>query len=103
MDKDLKELMQISIIGENTYLSEMIKDIIPRTTQVKENFVENTTKISAEKITEHKKNEEFRIVVYKKENPIISFFKGIRFALKKMKIFSGSNEIKLARNEYFNK
>lgn len=87
MNKELKELMQISIIGENTDLSNMIADIVP----VKENRFTDLE-------LEANKKEDFSIVVYKKENPIIRFFKGIRYVLEKIKIMRESREFDYVKN-----
>ena len=87
MSNELKELMQISIIGENTDLSNMIADIVP----VKENRFTDLE-------LEANKKEDFSIVVYKKENPIIRFFKGIRYVLEKIKIMRESREFDYVKN-----
>ena len=60
MSNELKELMQISIIGENKDLSSMLEDIVP----VKE---QRFTDLELEA----EKKETFSIVLYKKENPIV--------------------------------
>lgn len=96
MDKELKELMQISIINENRTLSEMISDIVP-------NAIEKVVCLENNIEREIPKNQEFRIVVYKKENPLIRFFKGIKFAFKKIKILGDSREINLVKNNILNK
>lgn len=67
MSNELKELMQISIIGENKDLSNMLEDIVP----IKE---QRFTDLELEA----EKKETFSIVLYKKENPIVRFFKGIK-------------------------
>ena len=98
MDKELKELMQISIVSENEFLSEMLVDIVP--TENKE-VMNSVLKIEGQNDikADISNNQEFRIVVYKKENPLIRFFKGIRFAFKKIRIMENSKEIELAQNE----
>ena len=53
---------------------------------------ENATK-------EAEKKETFSIVLYKKENPIIRFFKGIKMSLEKFRIMGKSREIDYARNQ----
>lgn len=88
MSKELKELMQISIIGEDENLSNMIEDIVP---------------IKQQRFTdlelEATKKETFSIVVYKKENPIIRFFKGLKFTLEKMRIIKKSREFEYVKNQ----
>mgnify|MGYP000176965892 FL=1 len=88
MSNELKELMQISIIGENKDLSNMLADIIP----IKE---QRFTDLELEA----EKKETFSIVLYKKENPIIRFFKGIKMSLEKFRIMGKSREIDYARNQ----
>lgn len=88
MSNELKELMQISIIGENKDLSNMLADIIP----VKE---QRFTDLELEA----EKKETFSIVLYKKENPIVRFFKGIKISLEKFRIMGKSREIDYARNQ----
>lgn len=105
MDKELKELMQISTISENKFLSEMLSDLTPMGTCYsantnKENI--NMAKICAEKTDTARampSNQEFRIVVYKKENPLVRFFKGLGFALKKIRILGNSKEVSLAQSK----
>lgn len=86
MSNELKELMQISIIGENKDLSNMLADIIP----IKE---QRFTDLELEA----EKKETFSIVLYKKENPIVRFFKGIKMSLEKFRIMGKSREIDYAR------
>ena len=88
MSNELKELMQISIIGENKDLSNMLADIIP----VKE---QRFTDLELEA----EKKETFSLVLYKKENPIVRFFKGIKMSLEKFRIMGKSREIDYARNQ----
>ena len=88
MSNELKELMQISIIGENKDLSNMLADIIP----IKE---QRFTDLELEA----EKKETFSIVLYKKENPIIRFFKGIKMSLEKFRIMGKSRELDYARNQ----
>lgn len=88
MSNELKELMQISIIGENKDLSNMLADIIP----IKE---QRFTDLELEA----EKKETFSIVLYKKENPIVRFFKGIKMSLEKFRIMGKSIEIDYARNQ----
>ncbi len=88
MSNELKELMQISIIGENKDLSNMLADIIP----VKEQrFTDLELDVE--------KKETFSLVLYKKENPIVRFFKGIKMSLEKFRIMGKSREIDYARNQ----
>ncbi len=86
MDKNLKELMQISIISENTELSNMIKDIIPTKEQ-------RFTNIELEA----DKKQEFRLVIYKKTNPLVSFIRSIKFTFEKIKIMRHSKEFDLGK------
>ena len=88
MSNELKELMQISIIGENKDLSNMLVDIVP----IKE---QRFTDLELEA----EKKETFSIVLYKKENPIVRFFKGIKMSLEKFRIMGKSREIDYARNQ----
>ena len=88
MSNELKELMQISVIGENKDLSNMIEDIMP----VKEQRFTDL-ELAAEK------KETFSIVLYKKENPIVKFFKGLKMSIEKLKIMGKSREIDYARNQ----
>lgn len=88
MSNELKELMQISIIGENKDLSNMLEDIVP----IKE---QRFTDLELEV----EKKETFSIVLYKKENPIVRFFKGIKMSLEKFRIMGKSREIDYARNQ----
>ena len=88
MSNELKELMQISIIGENKDLSNMLADIIP----VKE---QRFTDLELEA----EKKETFSIVLYKKENPIVRFFNGLKISFEKLKIMGKSREIDYARNQ----
>jgi len=88
MSNELKELMQISIIGENKDLSNMLEDIVP----IKE-------KRFTDLELEAEKKETFSIVLYKKENPIVRFFKGIKMSLEKFRIMGKSREIDYARNQ----
>ena len=78
----------VSIIGENKDLSNMLADIIP----IKE---QRFTDLELEA----EKKETFSIVLYKKENPIIRFFKGIKMSLEKFRIMGKSREIDYARNQ----
>ena len=88
MSNELKELMQISIIGENKDLSNMLEDIV----LIKE---QRFTDLELEA----EKKETFSIVLYKKENPIVRFFKGIKMSLEKFRIMGKSREIDYARNQ----
>ena len=88
MSNELKELMQISIIGENKYLSNMLADIVPAKEQ---RFTD--LELEAEK------KETFSIVLYKKENPIVRFFKGLKISFEKLRIMGKSREIDYVRNQ----
>ena len=88
MSNELKELMQISVIGENKDLSSMLEDIVP----VKE---QRFTDLELEA----EKKETFSIVLYKKENPIVRFFRGLKMSLEKLSIMGKSREIDYARNQ----
>lgn len=88
MSNELKELMQISVIGENKDLSNMIEDIMP----VKEQRFTDL-ELAAEK------KETFSIVLYKKENPIVKFFKGLKMSIEKLRIMGKSRKIDYARNQ----
>ena len=88
MSNELKELMQISIIGENKDLSNMLADIVP----IKE---QRFTDLELEA----EKKETFSIVLYKKENPIVRFFDEIKISLEKFRIMGKSREINYARNQ----
>lgn len=88
MSNELKELMQISIIGEDINLSNMLADIVP---------------IKEQKFTdlelEANKKETFSVVVYKKENPIVRFFKSIKLSFEKLRIMSKTREMSYVKNE----
>ncbi len=88
MSEEIKELMQKKVIGENEELSNMLADIVP----VKEQRFTNL-ELDAEK------KESFSIVLYKKENPIIRFFKSLKISLEKLKIMGKSREIEYIKNQ----
>lgn len=88
MDKNLKELMQIRVISENTELSNMIKDIIPTKEQKFTNIE-----------LEADKKQEFRLVIYKKTNPLVSFIRSIKFTFEKIRIMKHSKEFDLEKNQ----
>ena len=88
MSEEIKELMQKKVIGENEELSNMLADIVP----VKEQRFTNL-ELDAEK------KETFSIVLYKKENPIIRFFKSLKISLEKLKIMGKSREISYIKNQ----
>ena len=88
MSNELKELMQISVIGENKDLSNMIEDIMP----VKEQRFTDL-ELAAEK------KETFSIVLYKKENPIVKFFKGLKMSIEKLRIMGKLREIDYVKNQ----
>ena len=89
MDKNLEELMQISVISENL---ELIQDIIPIQEQKFTNL-----EIDAEN------KHEFSVVIYKKQNPIIKLFKSIRFTWEKFKIMKHSKEFQISKIENQNR
>ena len=80
--------MKISIIGEKKDLSNMLADIVP----IKE---QRFTDLELEA----EKKETFSIVLYKKENPIVRFFKGLKMSFEKFRIMGQSREIDYARNQ----
>ena len=88
MNKEVEELMQKSVVKENQVLSDMVKDIEPKMEQERR-FTD--LELEAEK------KETFSIVVYKKENPIVRFYKNIKFSLEKIKIMNNSKEFELQR------
>ena len=90
MNREVEELMQKSIIKENQVLSDMVKDIEPEALPERK-FTD--LELEAEK------KETFSIVVYKKENPIIRFFKNIKFSLEKIKIMNSSKEFELQKQD----
>ena len=75
MNKDIEELMQKRIIGEDKILSQMIQDIIPK---VEKRFTDLEI--------EANKSEEFSLVIYKKENIFVRLFKNIKFSIEKYRI-----------------
>ena len=88
MSNELKELMQISIIGEDKDLSNMLADIVP----VKERKFTDLE-------LEANKKETFSVVVYKKQNPIIRLFKSIKLSFEKIRIMSKTREVSYVKNE----
>ena len=88
MDKNIKELMQISVVSENINLSEMIQDIIPTKEQRFTNL-----ELEAEK------KQEFSLVIYKKTNPLVSFIRSIKFTFEKFKIMKHSREFEVVKNQ----
>ena len=88
MSNELKELMQISIIGENKDLSNMLADLVP----IKE---QRFTDLELEA----EKKETFSIVLYKKENLVVRFFKSLEMSFEKLRIMGKSREIDYVRNQ----
>jgi len=88
MDKNLKELMQITIVSENKLLSQMIENIVP----IKE---KRFTDIELDAV----KKQEFSLVVYKKENILTRLFKAIQMSFEKIKIMRHSRKFEVNRNE----
>lgn len=88
MSKLLDELMEKNLISENETLSQMIQDIVP---------------LEQEKFTnleiEANKKQEFSVVVYKKDNLLVRFFKNIRFSLEKLRIMRHAREFDLSKND----
>ena len=81
MDKIYKELMQTTVLSENVELSKMLEDLKPQNIQ-ESKFLDEI----------QNKKQEFRIVVYKKDNVIKKFFKDVGFGIKKFsKIFFKKN------------
>ena len=87
MKRVLDELMEKTLVSENETLSEMIQDIVP----LKQ---ENFTNLEIEA----NKKQEFSVVVYKKDNVFVRFFKNIRFSLEKLRIIRHSKEYEIAKN-----
>ncbi len=84
----LEEFMGKNVISENVELSEMIEDILP----IKQNRFTDLE-------IEANKKQEFRVVVYKKENVFVRFFKNIKFSLEKLKIIKHSKSFEKNRQE----
>jgi hypothetical protein len=88
MNKEMDNFIQKSIIGEDINLSNMLADIVP---------------IKEQKFTdlelEANKKETFSVVVYKKENPIVRFFKSIKLSFEKLRIMSKTREVSYVKNE----
>ena len=84
----MDNFIQKSIIGEDINLSNMLADIVP---------------IKEQKFTdlelEANKKETFSVVVYKKENPIVRFFKNIKLSFEKLRIMSKTREVSYVKNE----
>ena len=75
----LDEFMGKQLISENIDLSAMLDDIIPV----------NTNRFTNIELEADKK-QEFRIVVYKKENILVRFWKNLKFGLEKLNIIKRS-------------
>lgn len=88
MEKEWKELMQIRVVSENTALSAMIEDIIP----LEENRFTDLE-------LEADKKENFSLIVYKKENVMVRFFKAIKLSLEKIRIMNKSREFGINRTK----
>lgn len=84
----MDNFIQKSIIGEDINLSNMLADIVP---------------IKERKFTdlelEANKKETFSVVVYKKQNPIVRFFKSIKLSFEKLRIMSKTREVSYVKNE----
>lgn len=83
----MDNFIQKSIIGEDINLSNMLADIVP---------------IKEQKFTdlelEANKKETFSVVVYKKQNPIVRFFKSIKLSFEKLRIMSKTREVSYVKN-----
>ena len=88
MSKEMEELMQKSIIGENMFLSELIEDIEPK---IENRFTDIEIEAS--------KKQQFSVVVYKKPNLIVRFFKNIKFSIEKLKIMKISQIFEYEKNK----
>ena len=88
MEKEWKELIQIRVVSENTALSAMIEDIIP----LEENRFTDLE-------LEADKKENFSLIVYKKENVMVRFFKAIKLSLEKIRIMNKSREFGINRTK----
>ena len=88
MSNELKELMQISIIGENKDLSNMLEDIVP----IKEQRFTDL-ELQADR------KEEFSLVVYKKENIFERFINSMKIIIEKFRIINHSRSLQYAENK----
>lgn len=84
----MDNFIQKSIIGEDINLSNMLADIVPMKEQ----------KFTDLELEANKK-ETFSVVVYKKENPIVRFFKSIKLSFEKLRIMSKTREVSYVKNE----
>ncbi len=84
----MDNFIQKSIIGEDINLSNMLADIVPMKEQ----------KFTDLELEANKK-ETFSVVVYKKENPIVIFFKSIKLSFEKLRIMSKTREVSYVKNE----
>ena len=83
----MDNFIQKSIIGEDKDLSNMLADIVP----VKERKFTDLE-------LEANKKETFSVVVYKKQNPIVRFFKSIKLSFEKLRIMSKTREVSYVKN-----
>lgn len=88
MDKELKELMQINEVSENTFLTDMIKDITP----IRE-------KRFTDLEIEANKNETFSIVVYKEQNIFMRFLNNIKYCLEKINIIKNVKNFEYEKDQ----
>lgn len=91
MKNNIEELMEKELLSENKELSQMISDIVP---VIEKRF----TTLEIEAINK----QEFSLVIYKKENTILSFFNSIKLILEKIKIIRHSKKFKLQNINYKN-
>lgn len=87
MSREIEELMQKSIIGENIELSNIISDIIPK----KEIRFTNLELDAAKK-------EEFSIVIYKKPSVVKRICDSIKMVMEKLNIIKRSREFVYEKN-----
>ena len=87
MSREIEELMQKSIIGENIELSNIISDIIPK----KEIRFTNLELDAAKK-------EEFSIVIYKKPSVVKRICNSIKMVMEKLNIIKHSREFVYEKN-----
>ena len=86
MDKDIKELIEPKVIGENLELSNLIQDIVPI---VEKKFT--NIELEAEK------RQEFSLVIYQRPNPFKKMVNSIKMIFEKIKIMKHSNQSEFVR------
>lgn len=87
MSREIEELMQKKVIGENQQLTNIISDIVPKK---EKRFTDVELEVS--------KKEEFSIVVYKKPNMVKRIYNSVRLIMEKLNIIKNSKEFVLGRN-----